>query len=78
MTIRRMRIACCIPKATNIISEYIIFIVYPVHERLSEHASLLRQKYVHGLSYYLTQFPVELSAMCGVFLPDVSSLFHFP
>ena len=42
MTIRRRRIACSIPKAANILSEYIIFIVYPVHERLSERASLLR------------------------------------
>ena len=42
MKIRRMRIACCIPKATNLLSEYIILIVYPVHERLRERASLLR------------------------------------
>ena len=71
MTIRRMRVACCIPKATNLLSEYMILIVYPVHEWLRKRASLLRQKYVHGLSYYLTQFPVELCAMCGVSIPDV-------
>ena len=42
MTIRRMRIACCIPKATNKLLEYIILIVYTVHEWLRERASLLR------------------------------------
>ena len=70
MTIRRLRIACCIDKATNLLSEYITIILYPVHEWLRERASLLR----HGLSYYLTQFPVELSVMCGVPLPDVPLL----
>ena len=37
-----MRFARCIPKATNILSEYIIFIVYPMREWLREHASILR------------------------------------
>ena len=74
MTTRRMRISCSISKATNLLSEYITLILYPVHEWLRERASLLRQKYVHGLSYYLTQFPVELSVMCGVPLPDVPLL----
>ena len=42
MTIWRMSIACCIPTATNILSEYIILIVNPVHEWLREHASIIR------------------------------------
>jgi hypothetical protein len=42
MTTWRMRIAFCIPTATNIFSEYTILIVYPMHEWLSEHASVLR------------------------------------
>jgi len=29
MTIWRMRIACCIPKATNTHSEYVILIAFP-------------------------------------------------
>jgi len=38
----RMRITCCIPKATNILSEYIILIAYPMHEWLRERAWILR------------------------------------
>jgi len=30
IAIRRMRIACWIPKPTNTISEYVIFIVFPL------------------------------------------------
>jgi len=40
MTIRRMRIACWIPKATDTNSEYIILIVFP-RQWLLESASLL-------------------------------------
>ena len=31
--IQRMRIACCIPKATNTHLDYVIFIFFPLHER---------------------------------------------
>jgi hypothetical protein len=40
--IRRMRIAGSIPKATNILLEYIILIVYPVREWLLVSAAMLR------------------------------------
>ena len=30
MTIRHMRIACCIPKPTNILTEYAIIIAFPL------------------------------------------------
>jgi len=42
MKIWRMRITRSIPKTTNILSEYIILIAYPMHEWLRERASLLR------------------------------------
>jgi hypothetical protein len=37
--IRRMRIACWIPKATNTHSEYVIFIPFSMQQWLSERAS---------------------------------------
>ena len=42
MTIRRIRIACWIPKATNTYSEYVILIAFPLQEWLHERASMLR------------------------------------
>jgi hypothetical protein len=42
MTIRRMRIACWIIKATNTHTEYIILIAFPQQQWLLERASLLR------------------------------------
>jgi hypothetical protein len=42
----RMRIACCIPKATNTHSEYVIIIAFPLQQRLHERASLLRYTYI--------------------------------
>jgi hypothetical protein len=40
--VRRMRIACCIPKATNIHSQYVIVIAFPLQRWLLERASLSR------------------------------------
>jgi hypothetical protein len=45
-TIRRMRIACWIPKATNTHSEYVILIVVPLQQWLHERASMLRYTYI--------------------------------
>jgi hypothetical protein len=42
MTIWRMRIACWIPKATNIHSEYVIIISFPRQRLLRERACMLR------------------------------------
>jgi hypothetical protein len=72
MTIWRMRSAFCIPKATIILSEYIILIVLSLREWLRERASILRSQNVHCLSHYLTKFPAELSVLCGVSPPDVT------
>jgi hypothetical protein len=42
MTIWRMRIACWIPKDTNIHSEYVIVIALPLQQYLQERPSVLR------------------------------------
>jgi hypothetical protein len=42
MTVRRMRFALWIPKATNTHSEYVIFIDFPLQEWLRERAPMLR------------------------------------
>ena len=46
MTTWRMRIACWMPKATNIISEYVILIDFPLQQWLQEHTSMLRLTYI--------------------------------
>jgi len=46
VTIRRMRIACRIPQATNTHSEYVIRIAFPLQQCLHERASLLRCTYI--------------------------------
>ena len=46
MTIRRMRIACWIHKATNTLSECIILIVIPLQQWLHKGASGLRHTYI--------------------------------
>ena len=42
----RIRIACWIPKATNIHSEYVIVIAFPLQKWLHEHALMLRYMYI--------------------------------
>ena len=44
--IRCMRIACCLPKATNTHSECIILIDFPQQKWLPERASILRCTYI--------------------------------
>jgi hypothetical protein len=46
MTIWRNRIACWIPKGTNIHSEYVTLIAFPRQQWLRERASMLRYTYV--------------------------------
>ena len=41
MAIWRMRIYCLVPKATNIVSEYVILIAFPLQQWLHERASML-------------------------------------
>jgi len=49
--IQRMLFACWIKKATDIHSEYVIFIVFPWQKYLRE-STLLLILYAHCLSYY--------------------------
>ena len=49
MTIRGMRIACWIPKATNTHAHYGILIAFPLQKCLQERASLLRYTYTARL-----------------------------
>jgi len=53
MTIRRVRIACWIPKATDTHSEYIIVITFPLQQWLHERVSVLRW-YEHYLSCWIS------------------------
>ena len=46
MTVWRMRIACCIPKATNTHSQYVISISFPLQQWLHEHPWILRYTYM--------------------------------
>ena len=54
MTTWRMRIACWIPKATNIHSEHATLIAFPVQRRLHECVSVLRYTYIISLVLSVT------------------------
>jgi hypothetical protein len=47
-TTRRMRLACCITKATDTYSQYVTLIAFPLQQWLRERASVLRGKYIAG------------------------------
>jgi len=49
MTIRRIRFARWITKATDAHSEHVICIAFPLQQRLNERASLLRYTYIASL-----------------------------
>ena len=46
MTIWRMRIACCILKATNTHLDYVILIAFPMQQWLHKRVSMLRYAYI--------------------------------
>ena len=46
MTIWRLRIARWVPKATNTLSDFVIFIAFRLQQWLHERASVLRHKYI--------------------------------
>jgi hypothetical protein len=48
-TIRRMSIACWVPKATNTHSEYVMLIAFPLQQWLHERASRLHYSYIAGI-----------------------------
>jgi hypothetical protein len=49
MTIRRTRIACWTPKATNSHTGSVTLIAFPLQQRLHERASMLRGTHVNCL-----------------------------
>ena len=53
MTMRIMRIACWLPKATNTHSEYVIFIALPLQQWLHERPSMLRHTYIACLVNFM-------------------------
>ena len=46
MTIRRMRIACWVPKATNTHSEHVILIAFPQQQWLPKRTPILCYTYI--------------------------------
>ena len=46
ITIWRMRIACWIPKATNTHSQYVLFVAFPLQQRLHQRTSILRYTHI--------------------------------
>ena len=49
MTVRRMRIACWMPKVSDTHSEYVIPTAFPLQQWLQERASVLRYTYTDRL-----------------------------
>jgi hypothetical protein len=76
-TIRRMRFAWWIPKATNTHSQYVILIAFPLQQWLHERASILRYTYIACLVWQnLMRFKIgcgrvatflELHSTCAEF-----------
>jgi hypothetical protein len=56
MTIWRKRIACWIPVATNTLSEYEIFIAFPVEQWLREDVSMLRYTHIVCLFIFFERY----------------------
>jgi hypothetical protein len=52
MIIWRVRIACFVPKATNIHSEYVILIDFRLQQWLHERSSMLRYTYIACPRFY--------------------------
>jgi len=46
MTIWRMRISLCLPKATNTHSQYVILVAFPLQQWLHDFTSILRYTYI--------------------------------
>ena len=63
MTIWCMHIACCIPKAINVHSEYVMLIAFPQQQWLHECASLLHYMCVACLVIFLYRSTSLLSSL---------------
>jgi len=59
MTVWRICISCCIPKATNTLSEYVLLIAFPLQHWLHMCASMLHYTYIACL-VYITIYKIQL------------------
>jgi hypothetical protein len=66
MTIWRMRIACCIPKATNTHAGCAVLIAFPLQQSLQERSSMLRYTYNTCFVFLLMDTVILLLARCNV------------
>jgi hypothetical protein len=67
MTVRRMRIECCITKATDTHSEYVTGIAFPLQKWSRERTSMSCYTYIASCSSSLTSYPLlsYLSVLCS-------------
>jgi len=63
ITIRRMRIACWIPKATSTHSQYVILIPFPPQQWLHERATMLHCTYIGQSGYEKNISPFETTRL---------------
>ena len=68
MKIWRMRNASGIPNATNIHSEDVILIDFPLQQWLYERASILRYTYIAGLVIYRPILSARNCSACPLFI----------
>jgi hypothetical protein len=59
MTIWRLRIACWTPKATRTHSEYVILIVFSLHQWLHVCASVLRYTNIGCFAFHVITYPTH-------------------
>jgi len=59
MAIWRLRVACWIPKATNLHSQHIIFIAFPLQQWFHERASILRYTNIACLLMLHSYFAIK-------------------
>ena len=65
--IRRMRIACWVPEATNTLLEYVILIPFPLQQWSHERASLLHYVYIACLVNSFSCFiPLLAQNLCTI------------
>jgi len=73
--IRRMRIACRIPKATTTHSAYVILVAFPQQQWLHERASMLHYTY-NACPLCPVNWPrvFSVSCICGSFYDAIRNL----
>ena len=74
MTVRRMRLACWIPKATNTNSEFVILIAFKLQQWLHERAWMLHYMYIARHVRVLCGFMYFLLFMITLFVAYFSNI----